>query len=1559
MVYRWIHKSWKFFWGILLSLLLVVAIVAGSIIGILQLDYTRNYISNQIEQQFENQYYADLTIGELDGFLPFRLSLHDVVLENTADSATTDTVLAVKRLDSQVDIWGLLQNKVTVTGFTAREPQVWLRSDEQGRKPLLVRRSEPIADSTSSGNAWFKQIEVVAPSLEIMSGSVEFLSTPGAEKIGGLPHEFSINDINASLFVDWGEEQRYLDIESFAAEADNLAFENLFLSGQLYSDSRFLEFNSLYLSVDNTRFILNGEIDGVNMMERKVVDQMLAAHYNLSINSSRLDLEDLSDFLPNLPNTEAQYTMDLEASGTLDSLQVDYVSVGTGESQVTLSGLFKKLTNKEQFSYQASLNEVNLQRDDLQKVAPSLKALQYQALENISASGEASGSLDSLNVNVNVNGAFGSLDLVASSQLKEPFAYSGKLSGSEVNLSPLAPTSIDTSSLTFDANFKGRGIQKQSAISDVQSTFKSGQVNGIAFDTLSLDANLKNGLVNSIYEYSISKEHLRGSLSADLREGSQELAARGYGENIDLSRFLGKNTIASTGLNFEYNVQLQNIDPETIYGRANFDIRPSVINGDTVRAHQMYMDLNEPDAATREFRLTSSLFDASISGDFTPVDLIKQARYWSIFFRNKYYGEVLFDSSSTLTLPSSEIQNPLVLDGDISFRDLGLLQHYFSDFPNLTTDSEISFSANTDGQRLLLSAGLQADTLQYNKLAFSNSNMQMSASFRADQDLKEFSTIDLEASIASMKSPSVELDSMQMDLAVKRDSISFTQQIGSISDNARFNISLLSSLSDSSVSVTIRDFFLGNNLYAWTEETYPSFTYFENGDISFHNFRFHNRNEFFGLQGTLSKNRTDSLTYILRDISLNRISDLVKGKIDFSGTVNGTLVTRSLTRQPTIQGALDVYEFRLNDRIIGDISFNSQFNPEQDRFNTQIDIVTDSTKYADYLESNDGIRQDIHLDGYFVRPESETVQDSLYYFDADFDQIDMWVIQLIIPNIFQQMEGQATGEGYITGNLEDFDFHADFQTENVYGKPEFVNSNLFISGPVQFDRDDGVVLDSVNVIDTKGGTGTVWGTIDLNDFSPITYLDLTLDMNSLQFLNNTMDPDVPFFGSVSGTGQVRLTGSNTDIYMRTVGSVRISEDSEISIPLLEETELSESGSFIRFVDSFEDYQKSQKADKSKEKQPLGEEELEVAIEQMTFSERFDLDLQFEAPQNVTVNLIFDPVTGEILTAEGTGQMRISMQDQDVQMFGRYNINGGNYQFVTGEIISRRLQLEPGGSIVWEGEPDNARLDISAVYNARPNISSLTSESTLEGQNQSSGQRVPIELIVEINGTLNSVENNYYFRLPSSMDISASSTLSYAINQINRNEQQKLLQATSIFITGQFIPTQGVSNTPASLSQSFTRGANVINPLLSNQVISPLLSNQINALLNSDVSRLDVDFNLNAYNEVDLGIALRLYNDRLILRREGQITGGTQNTLSERIGDINAIYRITRGLSVTAFHRQDQVLGSLGATGSGAGEVTPSVDGIGLESQVQYNSWNELMGRIKDFFNRLFGIKEND
>ncbi|NIT57199.1 MAG: hypothetical protein GWN00_13490, partial [Aliifodinibius sp.] len=160
------------------------------------------------------------------------------------------------------------------------------------------------------------RIEIIAPNVNIESGIVHLKAETDKHQIGNLPSSFSLKNINASLFVDWSELQRYLDIESFIADSDNLKVENISASGQLYNDHRFLEFNSFYLTLGSSQFVFNGEVDGVNLLEPNVTEQLKAAQYDLDIRSNDIDLQDIADFTAYTPDLEKSLSIDIRTEGS-------------------------------------------------------------------------------------------------------------------------------------------------------------------------------------------------------------------------------------------------------------------------------------------------------------------------------------------------------------------------------------------------------------------------------------------------------------------------------------------------------------------------------------------------------------------------------------------------------------------------------------------------------------------------------------------------------------------------------------------------------------------------------------------------------------------------------------------------------------------------------------------------------------------------------------------------------------------------------------------------------------------------------------------------------------------------------------------------------------------------------------------------------------------------------------------------------------------------------------------------------------------------------------------
>ncbi len=1570
MVLRWIHKGWKAFWTVILSLLLIVIVLGGGVLGLLQLDATKDIIAEKIENDFRKNYNGRLTIGSVEGLLPFNAELTDVTLTSTPDSATADTLIRIKKARVGIDVWGLFQNKLSIDAFALEEPSVRLLSDGAGSYTLaraLKKKEDPQPRELSTDevtSSWIENIEIIAPQVNIAGGSIFIEKFYGTSENVKLPEPLQVDDINSRMFVELTENERFVEMEDFTAEARNIKAGNITVSGQAYSDGEVLEFNAFHITAGTSHLHLNGTIEGVDVYRGALRKQLADARYDIEISSHQFKLSEFTDVVSSLPEIKEPLDFTIETQGVVNNLDLSTFRMGVGESYFSIDGHVDNLFDKNRLAYRFNIDTLEVRKEDVEIFTGELNEKQYRALQNLRLNGSARGSADSLLVDVSGSSSLGSFELNGKTDLVEPYSYRGSVVGQGVDIGPLVAAGIDSTYLNFSAAVAGKNTSLKTGAMEFEGFAQNSVINHLRIDSLRLNSSLEQGMFEADYFYRNGEQSITGEGSADFNQKDPPITLNGNTRKLNLAALFVDMPVDSTSLNTDYEIDMKGTDPDRMQGMARFEVEPSVISGDSVAGHQLKVELDSPNLASRTLQVNSSLFDMRITGDLKPSNISNQATYWSNYFNARIAEEILLDSTAYVPpkraqLKRAQLIEPLQIQGELEAKNLRLLKRYWPAFPSLITNSTLDFRVSADSSDLQFSSNIRSDTLRINTVQVKGASSKLSGRFNHNRSLKEEGSFKFETMAEHIESNVVEMDSVMIDLDYRQDSLYYTQEVKQFSKNARFNLKLRSKLSDTNVKVAIDEFFLGNDRYAWQNEGTPQLTYNRANEFIFDSFEFKNQNEFIALRGTLSPERSDSLQYIIRDVSLDRISDLIKGDINFAGRLNGTLQTRSLTRTPSVQGDLTINRLQLQDRLVGDLSFESSFNKEAKRFDTRLEIITDSTKYREYIANNEGIGQNIVLDGYFVPADLNAEQDTVFYFDADLQEIDMWAVQLITQNIFQQLEGRASGKGTLSGNLNDINFQADFQVDDVYARPEFLNTNYYLDGHVGLSSEKGVVLDNIAIRDDKNGKGRLSGTVDLNDFEPITYLDLRMQLNDLQFLDNSYDPDVPFFGSIAGTGSLRLSGSNTDMRLQSQTDIRVSENSTLSIPLIEETEFTTTNNFIQFVNSFENARKKNigLSGNGLENSDLDENAFRKALDDLTFSERFNLDLQFEAPEPINVRLIFDPVTGERMRAQGTGRLRISMDEGNVQMFGQYDVSGGDYNFVSGEIFSRELEIRPGGSILWEGPPDNARLDIEAVYHARPDPAPISNTGS---GGDDSAQRVPVDLIVEISGTLVSVQNDYYFQVPQSFDITSGSTLQYSLNQINNDEQQKLLQATSILLTGNFLQTgEGASQT-GQLRSDLTRSSTFINPLLSNQVISPLLSNQINSLLNSDVSQFDIDFQLNQYNQIDLGIALRLYNDKLILRRDGYLTGGnSEGSFGERIGDLNATYRINPNLSLTAFHRQDQTLRTTAGNNASGSDITQPVDGLGLEAQVQFNTWQQFSHKVQNFFRRLVGNDEID
>ncbi|MGK7368961.1 MAG: AsmA family protein, partial [Candidatus Halalkalibacterium sp. M3_1C_030] len=909
MFLRWFHKIWKYFWTILLSALLITMIFAGGLLGVLQMQATKGYIADNIENNFGNAYNAELEIQQLDGLIPFNFQLQNVIVidANSDDSLSADTLLSIEQVNASLDVWSLFQNKISITGFSVKSPKVKLLSDGNGGYTLgrsLQRKRESLEDAVAGETGWTPNVEIVAPQLTVNDGElfIEKLYEDYARI--NLPEPLRIRDVNTAMFLEVSETQLFWDIENLEAHILDIEPGRIRINGQVYNDERFLEFNAFNLLAGDSEIRLNGEIDGVNLYQEDIPSQLRKAHYNIDVSSNRINLGEFNDVILGLPKVPKPIEFSVETEGIIDSLWVDQFTMGLGGSYFSINGFFRNLSNTDNLWYELKMSEVVLQKNDVEIFSGPLNEEQFSLLDSLRFEGKANGSLDTLDVDVNINSPNGELSLLGGTKLTEPYNYNGSLSGKRLNIGVLLGSRIDSTGLNFDASVSGSGISLDEAVAEFNASIYESTIDDVTISSLDLESSLVSGFFEQEYTYESGMERVEGTGWIDFSREEPRLALKGYARNIDLSGYSTKEIVPSSSLNFDYNVELQGSTADLVQGRANLDIKESVINQDTVRSHQFYVDLDSPELSNRTLRLTSSIFDLSIEGNIVPTNIVSQFKYWSRYLENSYRREIMLDSLVISDSTALETE-PMVLEGEFRAKDLSLIRNYFPEFPSVRTNSVLKFNINADAEKMLLSGSLIADSLKYNTAELGRSSSRMTASFQSDRQIKEFANIDFETDIARVNSNLVDADSVNINMALRNDSLSFNQKIGTIGKNARMDMSVRSVLSDTSLKINIPEFFLGNDFYAWENDGTPQLVYNRQNDLAFNRFRFKNQNEFIELAGILSSDRADSVEYDLRNVNLSRISELIKGKFSFGGRMNGTLVTRSLTNSPSVQGGLN------------------------------------------------------------------------------------------------------------------------------------------------------------------------------------------------------------------------------------------------------------------------------------------------------------------------------------------------------------------------------------------------------------------------------------------------------------------------------------------------------------------------------------------------------------------------------------------------------------------------------------------------------------------------------
>ncbi len=1538
---KWIYNLWRYFWITVFSVLMLLSFLLGIALLLLQFESVQNRIALEIKSSFDEQYYGEISFGKVQGTLPVDLRLSDVaIVYNETDSddliILSDTVLAARDIYLRLDLRQSLFNRFTISTASIDHPLINLNRTSDGENLTIARAFERRysvsgARETSGDGFDTNQLpRLDLQELNISNGIITgnnlhtFLDDDASIK---LPKSFIIEDITLRLSLELSAEEQFLGFREFSGKTSSFDFEEFLFRGQVYADDRFFELNRFSLRTAKSNLRFTAAFEGVDIAKADLIGQMKESTLNFRIDESSVLTNEFSDLFPDIPILEQPVEIDLRTVINEENLQLSRLDLRYGKSTVMIYGEASDLAGE--LDYDLVLDFINLHYDDMAILFPEQQAL-FPEMGLFTLRGDANGSRFHVKSDVSITSDTGDIEFSGEIDWREKLYYLVEGEIDNLRFEQMPGLALGDSRLNSAFRLEGAGDDIEDATASLFIQIRDSKINDFDLNELDLNAVLDDGFLEpDLTIRQTGDSRLRAYGWIDFMQKEPSINLEGNTVEFNPARLVPDGSVKEGRVNTTFTLNATGSELDNYSGEVFLNIYDSDYGDEYIEEHEFFAFLDKPNSQGRSLRIGGTMLEAEISGSVVPTRIIETTRYWISEISQRISETSVYDIADSELLPPAEVNEDL-LENELTIRaridDLSLINKIFPGFPEITTISNLDATLRSNRETFNIETQLYSDFIELDVLQLDSLVVRANSSYHRGR-ATDFFEGNFEVLFASLDAAGQQFRNADLYVDAYDEALVLQRFKTIIGDDVELGAMLSAVFSDRDVDIRIMDFYVGDEAYTWQNIEQTPIRIDDSGRVHVNRLEFGNLQERIIIDGTFSESPEDSVSYLFSGIELERISSLINGRVNFSGVLDGTFFTRSIRTDPNFMGDIQVEALRLDNRLVGDVGFRSRFDAENERFDTRLTIRTDSERYQTYLQRNEDIGQDIIVEGFInTLQNAGDAEDALFAsFDVTMNEIDLWVLPLIVDGVFEQVEGRARGEGVLKLRRDGLHYDSSFDIIDVNVVPVFLLTTLNLDGNLDLNSENGVTLNNISVRDSNGGTGTLRGNIDFELFGGGTVFDLALDMNSLTFLNNRAGPEIPFYGRGVGTGTVRLMGTNDQPFISTPTPVYLSSNSVFSIPVSTDQSVEGGTRFIQFVDDFSQIIDLNALGNNNGRNGSTNGGIRISDNaDLTFMEKFEMDLQFQADDNMLVRIIFDDVTSEILSARGTGRIRLALQDEVFQVFGRFDVAGGDYLFVGGDIFTRRFSIREGGTISWEGDPVNARIDVSATYRARPNINVLR-----PGQADDTPQRTPVDLILQITGTLDSIENDFFFEFPTGTDISQSATILAIIN----DEDEKLLQATSILLSGNFVPRDTQLN-------------DLFGSQFGAQGLSTLLSSQISNILNSNISNLDIDLNMTGFEEADLGIALRLFDDRLTLRREGTVTGPNSN-----LGDFDVTYRINRYFSVEAFMRRESLLPSAVSVGQ---TQTNEIYGVGVEARVQFNTWGELRDRIWGSVNKLFG-----
>lgn len=643
------------------------------------------------------------------------------------------------------------------------------------------------------------------------------------------------------------------------------------------------------------------------------------------------------------------------------------------------------------------------------------------------------------------------------------------------------------------------------------------------------------------------------------------------------------------------------------------------------------------------------------------------------------------------------------------------------------------------------------------------------------------------------------------------------------------------------------------------------------------------------ISGFVSSDPNRILQANVQNLNLELINYfLANKKIKARGYLNANVIATELLGEPKFLSDLSIDTLEFNDVLLGRLSLNTDF---------------DYYKQTVFLDGsmNLGDLTTLDLEGFY-----ETSKLGSLDVNFNFNRFRLAALEPFASPIAENLRGLMNGDLRLYGKVDDPDIDGELFLPKTALTVSFLQTDYnLVNNPRILINNQRIAFPDLSLRDTKYGTeGILRGEVRHHNFQDF-FIDLYFLADELLVLNTTSELGDAYFGTAYASGRIDIKGPPSNVQV--LANVSSARKTNFNIPIGGATEVKNSG-YVNFLPP-----------------PSKEDSISILDYNFDLDEGVSLDFDIDVNNNARVSIILNESTGNKLNASGEGLIKMKLEpNKDLELFGTYTVNKGEYQFNIEGLFRKDFVVQRGGTVVWNGDPYQARLDLTAVYSTKANPAVITGESN--------GVTTPVEVYLYISGVLTNPEISFAVELPRA----SSSTQSILSNRLN-TEQAINQQVFSLLAFNSFTPPSNFfAGAQSGINQwdiIANQAAAFLNKFTGDYRVS--LSYQPATEAGADPAATGV-----SNEELEVGLSKNFFDERLTVNSSVEVPLNENN--NGIAGDFELIYSLTEDgrIRAKAFNRSVDNRFSVNIS-----QQQLYQQGMGLSFKTDFNTYSEIWQRI--------------